>query len=95
MKQPAVYMITNKVNGTLYTGVTSDLIKRIWQHRNGITPGFAARYGCKLLVWYELHETILSAIAREKQLKAGSRMAKGILIAAANPAWRDLFDALV
>ena len=95
MKQPAVYMITNKVNGTLYTGVTSDLTKRIWQHRNGITPGFAARYGCKLLVSYELHETMLSAIAWEKQLKAGSRMAKGILIAAANPAWRDLFDELV
>lgn len=74
MKRPAVYILTNRVNGTLYIGVTSDLIKRTWQHRNGIASGFAAKYGCKLLVWYEMHETMIGAITREKQIKAGSRM---------------------
>lgn len=95
MKRPAVYILTNRVNGTLYIGVTSDLIKRTWQHRNGIASGFAVKYGCKLLVWYEMHETMIGAITREKQIKAGSRMAKGLLVASANPLWRDLFDELV
>ncbi len=95
MKQPAVYIMANRKNGTLYTGVTSNLIARIWQHRNGATPGFAKTYGCKLLVWFELHETMDSAISREKQIKAGSRAAKGILIAASNPEWLDRFDTLL
>jgi putative endonuclease len=94
MKQPAVYIIANKKNGTTYTGVTSMLIQRIWQHKHGIASGFASKHNCNLLVWYELHETMESAIRREKQIKAGSRSAKGILIAKKNPEWNDLYDAL-
>jgi putative endonuclease len=95
MKQPAVYIITNKRNGTLYTGVTSDLIKRISQHREGTTPGFTKRYGCKPLVWYEPFEEMPDAIAREKQIKAGSREKKLELIEAENPNWQDLFSTLL
>jgi putative endonuclease len=90
VKQPVVYILANKKNGTLYTGVTSDIIARVWQHRNGIASGFASKFGCKLLVWYEIHETMTSAITRETQIKGGSRAAKGILIAANNPDWDDL-----
>ena len=82
-------------NGTLYTGVTSDLIKRVWQHRKGLGDGFTKRYGCKLLVWFELADTMDSAIAREKQIKAGSRKKKLVLIEAMNPDWTDLFDQIV
>ena len=70
-RQPAVYVMANKRNGTLYTGVTSDLIKRVDQHRCGETPGFTKRYGCVLLVYYELHEDMEQAITREKQVKGG------------------------
>jgi putative endonuclease len=94
MKQPAVYIMASRRNGTLYTGVTSDLVRRAWQHREG-TSGFTARYGCKLLVWYEIHEEMLPAIAREKQIKAGSRGRKLQLIEGMNPQWTDLFDAIV
>jgi len=89
--QPAVYIMANKRNGTLYIGVTSDLAQRVWQHREGVADGFSKRYGCKLLVWFELHSTMEHAILREKQLKAGSRRKKITLIEAANPQWRDLF----
>ncbi len=92
--QPAVYLMANHHNGTLYCGVTSDLPKRAWQHRDGHVAGFTKRYGCKLLVWFELHATMDHAIAREKQLKAGSRKKKIALIEAANPEWRDLFFEL-
>ena len=92
MKQPAIYIVVNMRNGTIYTGVTSDLIKRIWQHRSGIGAGFAKRYGCTILVWYELTDDMESAIAREKQIKAGSRKKKLALIEGANPEWRDLWD---
>jgi putative endonuclease len=92
--QPAVYIMTNKRNGTLYTGVTSDLVKRVWQHRNGVGDGFTKRYGCKLLVWYEAGGDMTSAIRREKQIKAGSRAGKVRLIEAVNPAWRDLWDEI-
>jgi putative endonuclease len=95
MRQPAVYIVTNKRNGTLYTGVTSDLIKRISQHREGTTPGFTKRYGCKPLVWYEPFEEMPDAIAREKQIKAGSREKKLELIEAENPNWQDLFSTLL
>ena len=74
----------------LYTGVTSDLVQRAWQHREGICEGFTKRYGCKLLVWYELAGTMDVAITREKQIKAGSRAKKVALIEARNPSWRDL-----
>jgi predicted GIY-YIG superfamily endonuclease len=86
--------VANKRNGTLYTGVTSNLAQRVHQHREGLAPGFAARYGCKTLVWYEVHDEMTSAIAREKQIKGGSRRKKLALIEAMNPHWRDLRDEL-
>ena len=82
----------DKRNGTLYTGVTSDLVQRAWQHREGLGDGFTKRYRCKLLVWFELPDTMDAAIAREKQIKGGSRAKKLALIEALNPDWRDLFD---
>src|SRR4051812_47734739 len=92
MKLPATYIMANKRNGTLYTGVTSDLVKRVWQHRSGVGDGFTSRYGCKLLVWYEVGGDMEGAIYREKQIKAGSRAKKLLLIEAMNPDWRDLWD---
>lgn len=89
--QPAVYIMANRRNGTIYAGVTSDLPKRAWQHRESAFDGFSKRYGCKLLVWYELHATMEYAILREKQIKAGSRTKKLALIEAMNPQWRDLY----
>jgi predicted GIY-YIG superfamily endonuclease len=86
-------MASNR-NGTLYTGVTSSLVHRAWQHREGITGGFTRRYGCKLLVWFELHATMPEAIAREKQIKGGSRAKKLALIEALNPDWKDLFPEI-
>jgi putative endonuclease len=95
MKEPAVYIMTDEKNGTLYTGVTSNLVQRVWQHKEAAAPGFATRYGCKLLVWYEVHDTMEHAILREKQLKGGSRKKKLALIQAMNPAWKDLYETLV
>jgi putative endonuclease len=92
MKAPAVYMMASKRNGTLYTGVTSNLVGRVWQHREGQVKGFTKRYDCKLLVWYETHDTMEQAIFREKQIKAGSRAKKLQLIESMNPGWRDLWD---
>lgn len=94
MKQPAVYIMANKRNGTLYTGVTSDLARRAYQHREALTPGFPSRYNCTMLVWYELHGEIVRAIEREKQIKGGSRKKKLALIEALNPHWRDLYEEL-
>ena len=84
--------MASKRNGTLYTGVTSNLVGRVWQHREGQVKGFTKRYGCKLLVWYETHDTMEQAIFREKQIKAGSRAKKLQLIESMNPEWRDLWD---
>ncbi len=95
MKQPAVYIMASKRNGTLYTGVTSDLIQRVYQHRESLVEGFTSRYDCKLLVWYEQHEDMEHAILREKQLKAGSRKRKLALIESVNPTWRDLYEELL
>ena len=95
MKQPAVYIMANNRNGTLYTGVTSHLIQRVYQHREALAPGFTSRYGCNILVWYELHDEMTSVISREKQIKAGSRKKKLVLIEAMNPAWRDLYEDLI
>ena len=92
MKQPATYIMANKRNGTLYTGVTSNLVQRAYQHRNGLVEGFSKRYDCKLLVWFEIAETMEAAIGREKQIKAGSRAKKLALIEAVNPDWRDLYE---
>jgi len=94
-RQPAVYIMRNRRNGTLYVGVTSDLPKRAWQHREGVVEGFTSRYGCKTLVWFEAHETMESAILREKQIKAGSRAKKLALIEASNPGWRDLYLEII
>jgi predicted GIY-YIG superfamily endonuclease len=94
MREPTVYIMASRRNGTLYTGVTANLAERAWQHRTGAVPGFTKRYGCKTLVWYERHERMDEAIAREKQLKGGSRARKLILIESTNPEWRDLYDDL-
>ena len=95
MKSPAVYIMTNKRNGTLYTGVTSDLIKRIYQHKNYLIPGFTQKYKCHSLVYYELHDSIESAILGEKQIKAGSRKKKLKLIEDLNPFWNDLYAQII
>lgn len=86
--------MASRRNGTLYTGVTSSLVQRVWQHRQGVADGFTKRYGCKLLVWFELGNSMEGAIAREKQIKGGSRAKKIALIKAMNPAWRDLFEEI-
>jgi putative endonuclease len=88
-------MLASKHNGTLYIGVTSDLVKRIWQHRSEVTQGFTSRYRVHELVWYELHETMESAILREKRLKEWKRVWKLRLIEGENPEWRDLYPALL
>ena len=95
MKQPCVYLLASRKNGTLYTGVTSNLVQRIWQHRNDQADGFTKKYEVHLLVWYELHETMESAIAREKAIKEWKRAWKLELIEAANPQWQDLYDEIV
>ena len=89
-----VYIMASRRNGTLYTGVTSSIVHRAWQHREGAGDGFTKRYGCKLLVWFEEHATMPEAIAREKQIKGGSRAKKLALIEAMNPEWRDLFPEI-
>ncbi|HEX8216274.1 MAG TPA: GIY-YIG nuclease family protein [Allosphingosinicella sp.] len=93
MKQPAVYIVASRRNGTIYTGVTSNLVQRVWQHRT-LGKGFAGKHGCTTLVWYEVYDDMLSAIAREKQLKGGSRKKKLALIEAVNPEWADLFESI-
>ena len=93
-RAPCVYILANRRQGTLYTGVTSNLAQRIFQHRDGMTPGFATRYGCNRLVFYEAYERMDEAIAREKQIKGGSRRKKLALIEAMNPQWRDLYGDL-
>jgi putative endonuclease len=93
-RQPAVYIVANWRNGTIYTGVTSNLPQRAWQHREGLIDGFARKCGCKRLVWYEMHGAMEAAIAREKQIKAGSRDDKLALIEAMNPFWDDLYERL-
>lgn len=84
--------MASKRNGTLYTGVTSDLPKRSYQHREGLVHGFSKIKGCKLLVWYEQHATMETAIMREKQIKGGSRRRKLELIESGNPLWKDLYE---
>jgi putative endonuclease len=93
--QPATYIMASGRNGTLYAGVTSNLLLRTYQHREGLISGFASRYHCKLLAWFELHPTMEVAIAREKQIKAGSRRRKLRLIEAMNPEWVDLHETLI
>ena len=95
MRQPCVYIMASQRNGTLYTGVTSNLPRRAFEHREGLIDGFTRKYNCKLIVWYEVHETMEAAIIREKQIKAGSRKNKIRLIQALNPEWGDLYDTLI
>ncbi|WP_343037875.1 GIY-YIG nuclease family protein [Pseudoxanthomonas yeongjuensis] len=95
MKQPAVYMLATGKRGTLYIGVTSDLVARTWQHREHIVEGFTRRYNVTMLAWYELHGTMESAILREKQLKKWNREWKLRLVQEFNPEWRDLWDDIV
>jgi putative endonuclease len=93
-REPCVYIIANRRQGTLDTGVTSNLAQRIFQHRQGETPGFATRYGCNQLVFYEKYGRMDEAIAREKQIKGGSRARKIALIETMNPDWKDLYESL-
>lgn len=94
-RQPAVYLMASRRNGTLYVGVTADLVRRVFQHREAVGAAFTARYGCKLLVYFELHADMTAAITREKQIKAGSRARKLALIEAGNPTWRDLYEDIL
>lgn len=95
VKMPAVYIVANKRNGTLYTGVTSNLIKRIYEHKQEQIPGFTQKYNCKTLVFFEQSESMVAAIEREKQIKGGSRKKKIALIEQMNPKWLDLYDSLI
>ena len=95
MKQPCVYILASKRNGTLYTGVTSDLVKRIWEHKEDLVPGFTKRYQVHNLVWFEMHETMNAAITREKQIKKWNREWKTRRITEANPDWKDLYFDLI
>ncbi len=90
-----VYIVTNKPNGTLYIGVTSDIARRAWEHREGVAEGFTKTYGLKLLVYVERHDDIRDAIQREKSLKRWLRTSKLRLVHEANPGWRDLYDTLI
>ena len=92
--KPCVYMMASERNGTLYVGVTSDLVKRAWQHRHGELEGFSKEYGVRMLVWFEQHETIEAAITREKQIKKWNRDWKLRLIEESNPYWHDLWGEI-
>jgi putative endonuclease len=94
-RQPCVYMLASQRNGTLYVGVTSDLIKRVWQHKNDLAVRFSSRHDAHTLVWYERHETMESAILREKLLKGWKRAWKVRLIENENPEWLDLYSTLL
>lgn len=94
MKHPCVYMLASRRNGTLYVGVTSDLVRRVWEHKQDSVEGFTKKYGVHDLVWYEQHEDMLMAIAREKRLKEWKRAWKLELIEKMNPEWKDLYESL-
>jgi putative endonuclease len=89
---PCVYLLASGRHGTLYVGVTSDVVRRVWEHRNGMTDGFTRKYGVKRLVYLEVHATMLEAITREKQMKKWERAWKIALIERDNPRWRDLYE---
>jgi len=94
-RQPFVYILASRKNGTLYTGVTSNLIQRVYQHKNNLIKGFSKKYGVHVLVYYESHDTMEVAITREKQIKKWKRQWKIALIEKDNQEWRDLYDDLV
>ena len=93
-KEPAIYMMANKPNGTIYVGVTNDLIRRVYEHKSNVTASCTKKYGCHRLVYYECHESMYDAITREKQIKGGSRKKKIALIETLNPQWRDLYNSI-
>ncbi|MBO9581599.1 MAG: GIY-YIG nuclease family protein [Sphingobium sp.] len=93
-KRGYVYIMASKPNGTLYIGVMSDLLKRVWEHREGVIDGFTKRYGCKTLVWFAVFDRVEDAIAREKQMKEWRRAWKVRRIVEANPDWHDLYPTL-
>ena len=90
-----VYIMANARNGTLYIGVTSDLVKRAYEHRNGLVRGFTRKYGCKLLVWYEACDDLQDARLRELQMKKWKRLWKLTTIEMLNPGWEDLYETIV
>lgn len=92
MRTPCVYILASRPKGVLYIGVTSNLVQRVWQHKNDLVEGFTKRYRVHRLVWYEVHETMESAISREKALKKWNRAWKVELIEKGNPLWLDLYD---
>ena len=94
MKRYFVYIMASRRDGTLYVGVTSDLVRGAWEHREGYGDGFTSRYGVKLLVWYEVHGSVEAAIQREKNIKHWSRRWKIALIEESNPGWEDLFSRI-
>ena len=94
-RQPCVYILASQRNGTLYTGVTSDLVKRTWQHKNDLAKGFTQKHQIHTLVWFEQHQTMESAIQREKALKEWNRAWKLRLIEEINPEWRDLYAEII
>ena len=94
-KQACVYILASRRNGTLYVGVTSDLIKRVWEHKSDLVEGFTKRYSVHTLVWYERHESMPTAIQREMAIKEWRRKWKLELIEKDNPAWRDLYESLL
>jgi predicted GIY-YIG superfamily endonuclease len=93
--QPAIYIMTNKPNGTLYAGVTNNLLKRVYEHKYQNSECFTKKYYCKKLVYYEQFDDIINAIEREKQIKGGSRKKKVALIEKMNPRWLDLYESLL
>jgi putative endonuclease len=93
--QPCVYILASQRNGTLYVGVTSDLVKRIWEHQNDVVKGFTREYGVHILAYFELHADMQAAITREKQIKKWNRAWKIELIESANPDWRDLWEDIL
>jgi len=95
MKQPAVYILASRPNGTLYVGVTSDLLRRVWEHKNNVVEGFTRRYSVHHLVYYELHDDMSAAIIREKRIKKWNRAWKIELIEKGNSSWQDLWSEIV
>jgi putative endonuclease len=95
MKRGYIYIMASGRNGTIYIGVTSDLVKRVWEHRNGLVPGFTRRHGCKLLIWFEAYDDLQEARLRELQMKKWKGLWKLSTIEATNPEWRDLYPTLV
>jgi putative endonuclease len=89
-----VYILASKRNGTLYIGMTDDLVRRVWEHKIGAVPGFTLQYGVKMLVWYEEHESRETAFQRERQMKKWNRAWKLQLIESMNPQWKDLAEEL-